>query len=80
MSDAKRYANFDGMFWPIPEEHTEFDSVEWKLRYSPQTLSREDMLYAASIINAYSSLIHKTIKNRNAVVKGIREAILKEDI
>lgn len=74
MSKAERYTNFDGMCWPIPDEHTGHESVEGRLRYSPETLSRQDMLYAASVIRAYSSLIYQTISDRNVAVDQIRKA------
>lgn len=69
----KRYANFSGMCWPLPDGAGD-ESVSYKLRYAPEALTKEDQLYAASILNAYDALIDGTQEYRNKAVKGIREA------
>lgn len=78
MSDEKmivgnKFAHFDGMVWPLPAVRE--DDVSWKLRYMPQTLTRADELYCASIIEAYSQMIFDPIKKRQGVIKKIRKAL-----
>ena len=50
-SDDSRYGTVDGTVWPI-----NVGGIEWKLRYAPSTLTREDQLVAASVIAAYEHL------------------------
>lgn len=59
--------------FPTPIEPASDEvSVGWKLRYAPESLTREDQLYAASILNAYAYLIcDMTAKDRQAVVSEI---------
>lgn len=67
---TNRYVHWEGMTWPhVASEDTE-DSIEWKLRYGNPT--KIDLLYAASIIAAYGSLIRCTEKKRREVITMIR--------
>lgn len=63
--------------FPSPiEPESDNGGVEWKLRYAPTTLTREDELYLASIVSAYSYLIcEMNAKDRQAVVTEIRRLI-----
>lgn len=75
MMESKTYANFDGMVWPLPN-----DDLEYRLRYAGYPgkdfiFSMEDRLVAASILAAYGQLISISEKQRNFIVKLIREAI-----
>lgn len=65
-----RHYSFDGMCFPLPDP-----DLEYGLRYSNRSLTREDMLYLASVLNAYRSLINKTQKNRNYVCKRLKEKL-----
>lgn len=68
------YAIFEGMTWPLPAER--MGDLEWKLRYANEALTREDLLYAASVINGYRQLIvHDTQKIRNGKIQQIRRAL-----
>lgn len=61
--------------FPTPiETLAEFDpSVGWKLRYAPLSMTREDQMYAASVIDAYAYLVcEMTAKDRQSVVSEIR--------
>jgi hypothetical protein len=60
--------------FPTPVEPASDDNgVGWKLRYAPDTLTKEDQMYASSIIDAYAYLIcEMTAKDRQAVVSEIR--------
>lgn len=63
--------------FPTPiEPPSDGDSVGWKLRYAPGSLTRADQLYAASIIDAYAYLIcEMTAKDRQSVVSEIRRQL-----
>ena len=70
---TKRTAYFDGMCWPRAME-PEDDSVQWRLRYGPQPPSREDVLYAASVMSAYTAIIYKTSLARAYIVRTLLDA------
>lgn len=46
----------NGTTWPVDVETDDEDSVEWKLRYNPNSLTRADQLGAAAILAAYNHL------------------------
>lgn len=54
------YVKFDEMVWPLPGP-----DLEWALRYGNPT--REQILHAASILEAYQQTITDTQKKRNFV-------------
>lgn len=69
----------DGSMWPALEPDDDLDSVEWKLRYSPKSVTQEDMLYAASVMAAYQYLVYEADRDKVALVRrelraGLREA------
>jgi hypothetical protein len=55
------------MAWPNPDDPGE---VQWRLRYSTPT--RSDLLFAASVLAAYSQLVEDSQRVRNEKVAGIR--------
>ncbi|WAY18422.1 hypothetical protein OF855_24605 [Mycolicibacterium fortuitum] len=62
---------------PIEPESDEC-SVGWKLTHAPQHLTREDQLYAASVIQAYAYLVcEMTAKDRQSVVSEIRRRMVQ---
>lgn len=63
--------------YPMPyEPDPDTDGIEWKLRYSPESMTRADQLYAASIVSAYGYLIcEMTAKERQSVVSEIRRCM-----
>lgn len=63
--------------FPSPIETVSDDNgVGWKLRYAPDSLTREDRMYAASILDAYAYLVcHMTAKERQSVVSEIRRQL-----
>ena len=75
MSDTllvgKKFVSFDGMAWPRYLEDND-DSVEWRLRYGNPT--RADLLYAASVMAAYTALVGSTEKNRKKIVSKLKES------
>jgi hypothetical protein len=72
MKVYKSYVYDEGCVWPRTIERKD-DSVEWRLRYSPNPPSREDVLFAASVMSAYSCLIWTTDKKRRKVIKMLRD-------
>ena len=60
----------DGTTWPNPADPNE---VEWRLRYGNPT--REDILAAASVMNAYGHLVFAPERRRREVVRMIRRVI-----
>jgi len=44
--------------WPVFEHDPDIDSVEWRLRHNPDSVTREDMHYAASVMAAYRYLMY----------------------
>lgn len=56
--------------WPNPKDPCE---IEWKLRYG--TLTKSEMMIAASYIQAYKSFFEKTQKDTNRYISGIKKKI-----
>lgn len=73
MSDENpnSYLTFGGMCWPNPEDPSE---VEWKLRYARTTLTAQEALIAASMMNAYKHLIGLDSRTRQKRVMELRAA------
>jgi hypothetical protein len=60
----------DGSVWPVPAlESDEETSVEWRLRYAPGSLTREDHMLAASIISSYGYLVIEATVEKTRLVK-----------
>lgn len=58
----------DWMTWPNPDDP---GKVQWKLRYAD--LERADLLFAASVMDAYAHLFELPQKTRNIRVRQVRE-------
>jgi hypothetical protein len=67
---AGRSAMFDGMVWPIPDSDT-----EWRLRYAPESITRQDQLYLASVVAAYWALFTKPRIQREFAIRHVRAAM-----
>ncbi|MBD8056663.1 hypothetical protein ICV35_23725 [Rhodococcus ruber] len=67
----------DDSVWPLPDMETfDGDSIEWKLRHAPESITREDQLRAASIISAYGFLVLESGSfKRDLVCREIRTAM-----
>ncbi|WRQ09058.1 hypothetical protein JDBV02_00740 [Mycobacterium phage terelak] len=64
-----RFELSDGSSWPRPAmESDEYYGVGWKCRYSPESLTREDLLQLASIADAYGYLLLETTQKRRDFV------------
>jgi hypothetical protein len=74
--DMNRVELSDGTVWPNPAS-PRFKDVAWTLRYGSP--SKEEMLFAASVMDAYSNLIlHPafTLKDVQAKVSEIRKLVV----
>ena len=67
---SKRFVHFDEMTWPRALEDDN-DSVQWRLRYANP--NREDIIYAASVMAAYSALIYKPARARNKIIAQLKK-------
>ncbi|OBA94650.1 hypothetical protein A5668_09105 [Mycolicibacterium fortuitum] len=64
---------------PIEPHAADQASVGWKLNYAPESLTREDHMYAASVISAYAYLVcEMTAKDRQSVVSEIRRLLAEQ--
>lgn len=52
----------DGSSWAAPDFGD--DSVEWKLRYAPNSLTRAEQLRAAAIISSYDYLFEPSMTTK----------------
>lgn len=70
--DANKSRTFPSPIEPASDQA----GVEWKLRYAPEAITREDRMYLASIVSAYAYLVcEMTAKDRNLVVSEMRRQI-----
>ncbi len=63
--------SFDGMCWPRPS--AALSDLNWKLRYGG-TLTNSERLIAASVLSAYTQMVHDPAKKRNKVISKIRKS------
>lgn len=69
---ANRYRKLpDETVWPTPGDDPD-GGLEWRLRYAPESLTRQDQLVLASIVAAYRELLTCPMRRRNDVVRGLR--------
>lgn len=74
-----RFARINDTTWPVPATDTDDGDTEWRLRYSTPT--REDLLFAASVMAAYGSMIYSTQRKRNyisSVIQDLQKAPLRK--
>jgi len=73
----KRIIIEDGTRWPNPNDDYHHE-IAWKLRFDPKSLSHNDFLHAANILDAYEDIISHpafTLKVVNGKISQIRKAI-----
>jgi len=68
-----RYVQIEDMNWP--DISTDTTDIAWKLNHSPDSLTREDQLVAASVICAYRQIVNDTQKKRNMVCKALKDHV-----
>ncbi len=61
----------EDMVWPSIKEC--ITDIAWKLRWSPNSLTFQDKVVAASVISAYRDLVSTTQKKRNLVCREIQK-------
>lgn len=72
--DGSPFVHFDGTAWPVPGDRLR--DLEHALRYAPKDacFDMEDRLLAASVINAYFTLVWQTQKRRNEITNHLIKA------
>ena len=65
-----RFKMFDGMTWPLPD-----NDLEWRLRYAPDSMTRQDEMHLASMNSAYRELIVCSREKREKIVRELRKEI-----
>lgn len=64
-------AHFDGMSWPTIGKT--LVKLDYRFRYGdPASITRSDLLQAASILSAYRALVGKGAKDRASIVAVLR--------
>lgn len=58
----------DETVWPTPGDDPD-GGLEWRLRYAPEGLTRQDQLVLASIVAAYRELLGCPARRRAEVVR-----------
>lgn len=46
----------DGTLWPNPKSKS-YRDMAWRLRYSQDTLDKDDFYFLASVVDAYENLV-----------------------
>ena len=73
MKTIKGYTSFDKRIFPIPDER--FNDLAWRLRYAQETITKNEFLYLAAVLNAYKSFIYNTNKDNSYINKRIKESL-----
>ena len=68
--NGSSYSFFNNMVWP---NRKGLGSLDYKLRYERQSLTESDLLFAASIVSAYESLLSTSQKNCNYIIQEIKK-------
>lgn len=66
---ANFYRTFDGMCWPAPSKN--LAEVEWRARHA--TPSKNDLMFMASVCDAYQELIRLPSRQRDKIIKELRK-------
>ena len=73
-NDAARvnpFLRIEDTTWPSPLDPNE---TQWRLRYGQP--SKEDLLFAASVMSAYGYLFEMTQRDRNRRIDQIKSAVI----
>ena len=62
----------DGTIWPLDTPDPDRGTIEWKLRYSPDTITKADHMHAASILATWARLTDSQTP-LDPIIKQIRE-------
>lgn len=71
---SERHASLsDGTTWALPEpDDGDTNTVEWKLRYAPNQITREDQLYLASVYSSFAALLGVSLSRSREVLRALR--------
>lgn len=69
------YGTIEGTTWPV-----DTDDVQWKLRYAPNALTKEDRLFAASVMAAYAHLTDPMVDEESAIAALKRARLVTADV
>ena len=67
----------DGTLWPNPKGE-KFNDIAWRLIHCPHNCSKEELMSAASVMEAYAYLTGEptlTLERARQKIRGIRAAI-----
>lgn len=64
-----------GTAWPNPLDPND---VQWRLRYAQGSVTKADMMFAASVLSAYRSLHTRPIESAIADLRRMRAALKTE--
>lgn len=51
------------------------DSIEWRLRYSQDSITGSDMYLIASMLQSFCEIIMKPVKTRNRILSKMRRDV-----
>lgn len=66
---GKRWLRFDTMTWPLPDP-----DLSWRIRFARESVYSKDMMYLASVLDAYQELISCGRAKREHVTKQLRDS------
>jgi hypothetical protein len=66
----------DGTNWSTPADHPD-GGLEWRLRYASPAQVLKDRFLAAGVVESYRALILLPERDRNAVIRDLRAAMIQ---
>jgi hypothetical protein len=66
----RRWHRFGTMTWPLPDP-----DLSWRIRFAPESVNGKDMMYLASLLDAYQELINCGRAKREHVTRELRAGI-----
>jgi hypothetical protein len=68
----------NGTVFHSPYEFNLNDSLEWKLRYNPDSLTKKDLMKASSILHSFDEIIMMSQTKRNMIVSKMKRDVIEE--
>lgn len=68
----------NGTMFYSPYEFSLNDSLEWKLRYNQDSVTKEDLMKAATILHSFDVLIMMPQKKRNKIIAKMKSDAIDE--
>lgn len=66
----------NGTIWSTPADNPD-GGLEWRLRYAPEPQLVKDRFLAAGVVESYRALILLPQRERNAVIRDLRAAMMQ---